>query len=237
MNPSMPLTYNIAMWIHVAAAVVSLVAGPLSMLTNKGGRLHRRAGKAYVVGMSTIFVTSLVMSIFNTVLFLVAVAFLTFYSTISGIRILERKRAEQRATRVDSGLALMTLAVGLGLLGSVVWSLVRGAGFDAMTVVVAVFGFLLSSQAGGDLRTFAAGTFAPQGWLFEHIGRMCGSYIGLITALMVQSAPRVGLPEEWAWIVWIAPTIIGSPWIERYTRAYRARLQARNTAVAGAPIP
>jgi uncharacterized membrane protein len=230
MNAAMPLSYTIAMWIHVAAAVIALVAGPLSMLTKKGGRLHRRAGIAYVVGMSIIFVTSLIMSIFNTVLFLIAVAFLTFYSTISGTRVLDRKRAEQRATWVDYALGLMTLAVGLGLLGSVVWSLLRGEPFGAMTIVIGIFGFVLSSQAGGDLRDFLRGTFVPQAWLFEHIARMCGSYIGLITALMVQSGPRVGLPDEWAWVAWILPTIIGSPWIARYTRAYRARREGHRAA-------
>ena len=50
------------------------------------------------------------------------------------------------------------------------------------------------------------------GWLPFHIGGMCGSYIALVTALLVVN---VGdrLP-----IVWFLPTIVGSPLIAWLTR-------------------
>ena len=60
-------------------------------------------------------------------------------------------------------------------------------------------------------------------WWYYHMDRMCGSYIALFTALMVQQVgPR--LPSEIAWIVWIAPAVIGSPliamWIKKYRRKF-----------------
>jgi uncharacterized membrane protein len=50
------------------------------------------------------------------------------------------------------------------------------------------------------------------GWLPLHIGGMCGSYIALVTALLVVN---VGdrLP-----VVWFLPTIVGSPLIAWVTR-------------------
>jgi uncharacterized membrane protein len=46
-----------------------------------------------------------------------------------------------------------------------------------------------------------------KGWLQSHIGGMCGSYIALVTALLVVNAQPAPL-----W-VWFAPTIVGTPLI------------------------
>jgi hypothetical protein len=74
------------------------------------------------------------------------------------------------------------------------------------------------------------------GWLPWHISLMCGSYISLVTALLV-----VNLGVH-AVIAWVLPTVIGSPLIA--TAAYRAatgRYRPRpgpEPAVAGtAPTP
>src|SRR4051812_24114955 len=45
----------------------------------------------------------------------------------------------------------------------------------------------------------------PEGWLRAHIGGMGGSYIALVTALLVVNAGQT-LP-----IVWFVPTIVGTP--------------------------
>jgi hypothetical protein len=54
----------------------------------------------------------------------------------------------------------------------------------------------------------------PPGWLPWHISLMCGSYISLVTALLV-----VNLGVH-AIIAWALPTVVGSPLIAR--AAYRA---------------
>ena len=46
-------------------------------------------------------------------------------------------------------------------------------------------------------------------WLIAHIGGMCGSYIALVTALLVVNAQPAPL-----WL-WFLPTIIGAPLINR----------------------
>src|SRR3954454_2161182 len=45
----------------------------------------------------------------------------------------------------------------------------------------------------------------PEGWLRAHIGGMGGSYIALVTALLVVNVDQT-LP-----IVWFLPTIVGTP--------------------------
>ncbi|HEX8743438.1 MAG TPA: DUF2306 domain-containing protein [Thermoleophilaceae bacterium] len=73
-------------------------------------------------------------------------------------------------------------------------------------------------------------------WLKRHIGGMCGSYIALVTALLVVNAGRSLL------IVWLLPTIVGSPiivWLinevdkgrrPRRPRGAPTRLRARGSA-------
>jgi hypothetical protein len=47
----------------------------------------------------------------------------------------------------------------------------------------------------------------PRGWLQWHVSLMCGSYISLVTALLVVNM-GIGSP-----IAWLAPTLVGSPLI------------------------
>jgi hypothetical protein len=55
------------------------------------------------------------------------------------------------------------------------------------------------------------------GWLPWHISLMCGSYISLVTALLVVN---LGLGDAFAWVL---PTIAGAPLIAR--AAYRAAVR------------
>ena len=48
-----------------------------------------------------------------------------------------------------------------------------------------------------------------KGWIQAHIGGMCGSYIALVTALLVVNAQPAPL-----WL-WFLPTIVGTPLIIR----------------------
>jgi uncharacterized membrane protein len=63
------------------------------------------------------------------------------------------------------------------------------------------------------------------GWLARHIGGMGGSYIALVTALMVVNLRGVTT------LVWFIPTVIGSPLIAlaitRQQRSERTQLVAR----------
>lgn len=55
------------------------------------------------------------------------------------------------------------------------------------------------------------------GWLPWHISLMCGSYVSLVTALLVVN---LGLGDAFAWVL---PTIAGTPLIAR--AAYRAAVR------------
>ncbi|KIL39406.1 alcohol dehydrogenase [Gordoniibacillus kamchatkensis] len=79
----------------------------------------------------------------------------------------------------------------------------------------------------------AVGYFARKrrvrNWLGLHIGGMLGSYIAIITAVLVVNSPHIpllsGIPPLW---LWFAPTIVGSPLIFLVGRKYKkSRPKAR----------
>ncbi len=51
-------------------------------------------------------------------------------------------------------------------------------------------------------------------WIGKHIGGMLGSYIGVITAVLVVNGPKIPLLDEVpVLLLWFLPTIIGTPLI------------------------
>jgi hypothetical protein len=86
---------------------------------------------------------------------------------------------------------LSVSAIGLAIMRPAVWWL----GIIAAATVAAAL-------AGRELRRRR-----PPGWLQWHISLMCGSYISLLTALLVVN---LGLGDP---IGWALPTIVGAPLI------------------------
>jgi hypothetical protein len=96
-------------------------------------------------------------------------------------------------------VALICLtAVGLAVMQPALWWL----------------GVIAAATWAAALAGWQLGRRRPPGWLPWHISLMCGSYISLVTALLV-----VNLGVH-AIIAWALPTVVGSPLIAR--AAYRA---------------
>jgi uncharacterized membrane protein len=68
-----------------------------------------------------------------------------------------------------------------------------------------------------------------RGWLAAHIGGMCGSYIALVTALLVVNSRPAPI-----W-VWFLPTIVGTPLIRRTIGLRLGRSAPRPRADRPAP--
>ncbi|MET3576628.1 DUF2306 domain-containing protein [Bhargavaea ullalensis] len=66
-----------------------------------------------------------------------------------------------------------------------------------------------------------------KGWMGPHIGGVLGSYIGIVTAVLVVNVPRIPVINEWPVLLfWILPTVIGTPLIVIAGRKYRPRRRA-----------
>jgi uncharacterized membrane protein len=205
-----------ALWTHVAAGAVALVAGAVALGTEKGGQRHVRAGRVYVAAMAVVVTTVLPLfavapSTFRTFLLLVAV--FSGYFVLSGYRALARKRPGDGPATVDWAGAVAVAAASLALGG---WGVARLAGGDAFGVVMAVFGVVGGLVGAADLRAFRAGDGGP--WLVSHLSRMVAGYIATVTAVSVVNASAVPAVPDVA--VWLWPTAVGVPLIWYWQAAY-----------------
>lgn len=228
--------------IHVTAALISLVVAPVAMAVSKGGTAHRRWGLVYFWGMVTVNGAGLLLLTWRFNSFLFGITILTLYQAVTGYRVLQRKRPQQLAAPhwFDWSFLLLTLVTGAGLL---IWGVatllgVTNAwipGSDGLWVVMGllplIFGGAILNDVLADLRLMRQPPTDRNWWWYYHMERMVGSYIGLLTALMVQQVgPR--LPDSYAWIVWVAPTLIGTPLLIRWIAYYRTQLEGRRLRVA-----
>lgn len=220
---------------HVTLALVALVVAPVAMAVVKGGRAHRRWGSVYFWSMITVNSSALILLTWRFNIFLFGITILTSYSVLTGYRSLQRKRptaAGQQPTWFDYGLTWVTLATSVGLIG---WGAATLLGWTAalipaaegayivMGILPLAFGIAIGRDGLSDLRLYRNPPTDRNWWWYYHMERMVGSYIGLFTALMVQQVgPR--MPGDWAWTVWLAPTVIGSPllamWIVHYRKKF-----------------
>ncbi len=220
--------------LHVSLALVALVVAPVAMAVIKGGKAHRRWGLIYFWSMVFANCSALLLLTWRFNIFLFGITILTTYSVVTGYRALQRKRPTvtgQQPTRFDWSFAVVTLLAGGGLVG---WGVATLLGLTAalipdvegmfivMGILPLVFGLAIGKNALVDLRLYRKPPTDRNWWWYYHMERMAGSYIGLFTALMVQQVgPR--MPESIAWIVWVAPTVIGSPLLAQWIKSYRRK--------------
>lgn len=202
---------------HVAAGMVSLVTAPVAMAVSKGGKVHRFAGKIFFWSMVWIFISALVLGIVHWKPFLLMVSILSFYLVYSGYRTLDQKQLSH-----GKGIKWYDWAIALGcaviMLSFLVWSVrLMFAGNSVFLFVFFSLGGLFSIYA--EVKAFVKKPDNKHRWLFNHIGRMVGSFIAALTAFSTNVLTF--MPGLWQWL-W--PTIIGTPLIIYWIRTYRKKL-------------
>jgi uncharacterized membrane protein len=213
---------SIALILHIAAGTIALISGLVAMLATKGNRIHRLAGKVYFSGMTTIFVTALVMAIGRQLDFLLMVAFFSYYMTVRGYRILSLKKINQgqRFASLDWIIALVAGVFIMGLLGWGGWSFLQG---NNMGLVALTFGLIGASFLVSDVRAFFNPPKEKMHWWYGHISSMGGSYISAVTAFVVVNIQLT----NYQWILWVLPAFIGGALISQTIRKYKLKFSTR----------
>jgi uncharacterized membrane protein len=227
--------------LHVAAGVIALVSMWIPMFARKGATLHRRVGMVFVVAMTTVSLTALLLAsarfLFDPTergraagLFLLFVSILTGAAVSSGMRVLRaKKRTGPHLHWWDVGIAalLTTSSVAAAVYGIV-------AGRTLFTAFAAI-GLL---TGGGQLAYWLRAPRSPMHWWFEHMSSMLGACIAATTAFLVVNAQRWGL-ETFSIVVWLVPAMVGTPaiaiWISYYRRKFSGRSSTANTAQRAVP--
>jgi uncharacterized membrane protein len=222
--------------VHIAAGSLALVVMWVPLLSPKGGGLHRRAGRIYVIAMGVVTVAAVAACVqrlffdpdsrhhvFATYLLFVAV--LAAAQCSAGVRVLRAKsRTAAHRQPWDVGIALLLTLSGFAVL---VWGIhLRIPLFIGFAPVGIVIGLL---QLAYWLR-------APRGrmhWWFEHMFQMFGASISTVSAFVVNNSRHLGLPGD-SLVVWLAPGVVGLLTYLLCRRHYRRRFQGPAAAASQA---
>jgi uncharacterized membrane protein len=226
-----PLWIQSTLGVHITAGVTAFVMAPLALATAKGGKAHRRWGKIYFWAMAVVASTALVLAFYRPILFLALVAIFSFYAAFSAYRVLFHKKMPQgqRVTWPDWIAAILTFlsSLALALLGAVKPALVQNLGIPAM-----LFGGIGMWLGAKSAWQFLHPPKEKMFWWYEHLTGMLASYIAAWTAFSVTT---IGRFVHGGWIIWVLPTLIGSPAIALTSAYYRKKFAPRKPMAATEP--
>jgi hypothetical protein len=208
---------------HIIAGFVALFAAPVAMLTLKGARWHRRAGKVYFWAMAAVAASALALVFFRPNPFLLLVAVFSFYLAFTGYRVLYRKNGE-RGTGLDWLASGLTFHSGLGLIALGVWQ--PAPMFSGTPIASIIFGGLAAGGSLRDMWSYSHTPSDPKAWLYSHISGMLGAYIATLTAFSAVNMTFLPPVVRWLW-----PTIIGIPAISFWIASHKRQDHARRAAM------
>ena len=205
--------------IHVAAGVISLVTGLISILSLKGSKVHKKSGKIYFYSMTIVFVTAIIIASYRFNRFLFLIAFLSYYSVFAGVRKLRLKNLHKNqkpkwfdwTAGIFNGIANLFF-IGLGIYYSIENGFFSGGAL--LSVGFGIGGLLISYV---NLKPFIIKPNKSYHWYLSHIGNMFGGYIATSTAFLSTLISKYEIMNPF--LGFALPSIIGVPvliyWINK----------------------
>ncbi len=204
----MEKVFTVTIIIHVLAGIGALIFGALAIILKKNTPKHKPVGRFYFYCMTTIFVTGVFLSVCKGLLFLFFIAIFTYYSTIIAYRALRLKNLHngQKPALIDWIVEVIAGATFIGLIIFAVYYYIQHKDVNALIPLTfgtfGLWGVIKNTQR---LLSKPKETLY---WLKMHIGNMLGSYIGAITAFVVNQAEHIPLPQI---VLWLGPAAILVP--------------------------
>ena len=206
---------TILVLLHVAAGAVALLAGPFAMFNQDGGRLHRNAGGLFFKSMLIASISGIILSAMTGNIFLLMVGVFTFYMVYTGFRAMKLKKLHrgQQAGITDWTVLAICSIFGVAMTGQGLFQVFSQNSFGYVSLV---FGIILLTRVISDYKRFTVDSGEKKQWLYVHIGNMMGAYIAALTAFLVQN-----VSTDPAWVAWLAPTMLITPFIIFTIRKFR----------------
>lgn len=190
---------------HILTGYLALLSGAISMVSKKGGNIHKKSGKVFFYSMLGVTISAITLSVVKSNLFLLFIGIFVFQQNFNGWRAVKDKT--QRPRWYD--WFIMVIAFLNALL--MVWT------GNLVLVIFGSISLLVTIQHIVLFRGVLNGRkLPPFSGLKRHIGSMMGAYIGTITAFLVVNVDGF----EPSWVIWLAPTFILVPLMIYWSRKY-----------------
>ena len=220
-------TLDLLRAVHIAAGTLALAVMWVPLLSTKGGRLHCRVGRVYVIAMAGVTLAAIAACTWRLLFdmdpehrlwatYFLFVAVLAAAQCSLGVRVLRTKsRTGPHRQPWDIGIALLLVLSGMVIfLWGIRAHIPLFIGFAPLGIVLGVL----------DLAYWLR---APRGrlhWWFAHMFGMMGTGISTVSAFVVVNAQHLGLPPD-SLAVWLGPSAVGIPalvlWMLYYQRRFK----------------
>ena len=151
------------------------------------------------------------MSIYHTNLFLLCVSFFTYYSAITAYRSLSLKKLhlDQDPAKIDWAIEIFFATIHVCFVGYSIFLLLNG--HQTLGTISLVFGLIGVRSNISTMKRLRKKLDYKNYWLLAHLGGMLGSYIGALTAFLVNNGQHI--PAVPSIVLWLGPTAIFVPLI------------------------
>lgn len=161
--------------IHVISGTIAILLGLLALLSLKGGVIHNRSGRIFLIFLFIVITTGLIgVFVFKVNAFLLVITTLSGYVGFSGFRVLQTKSNEPKALEILVSF-LTLLALGYFKSIGMIWSpiiIYSTVGAVLFVIIYDFIRYLIPKQTYKSKRI----------WLFEHIYKMTSAFSALLSA-------------------------------------------------------
>ncbi|MCC6372520.1 MAG: hypothetical protein IT236_16065 [Bacteroidia bacterium] len=158
------------------------------------------------------------MALYKFNLFLFFINVFTYHAAITAFRSLKLKELHlgQKPLPLDWTIEGINIAANLGLIAVGIY---YGINFSVEGGIIAgVFGLGGLRNSYVNIKRLRGKIIYKNYWLMSHIGGMLGSYIGAITAFIVNNNRWMHLPEI---VAWLGPTLLLVPLMIREINVFK----------------
>jgi len=193
---------DILILLHASLGTIALLSGGISLIFEKGKKLHKKAGRIFYYSMILSSLLAIVISNLpqhqNAFLFFIGI--FSLYFVLSGFRSIQYKLKNHNFT-IDQILAVLMVVNGLTLLLLPIFQSLK------FNLLFTIFGATSLLFGLNDIKNFYRKEHLKKNWLSLHLGKMTGGYISAVSAFFVVNNI---LPGIWNWIT---PGLFGGVFI------------------------
>lgn len=204
-----PHLANIA--VHVLAGVTAILCGTVAILSVKGGKIHRRAGMAFIFAYVVLVATAVIgVLIFEFRAFLAVATVASSYDVFAGYRSLHLRGRRPRP--LDVALSLIALLAPMAFV--IAMRALHKPWSPALTW--SVLGGLMALATYDLFRLVLPLSWLRRVWLQEHLYKMMAAFIAAVATGATTIFPQ--------WSPWSAlvPVIAGESLMVYFLIAYRS---------------